>query len=1214
MNATEPFLRGLEHYRSLLAEEEQEPDPERYRGTEAKAGVLKQLESFENDVLDTVPSAVLHLAEEECQQLKSAAADLALEAAALLIAADARDKASALLFRASGFAATELLKELYAARGELDCLRRLAHARWLFHKKKYAAARRCARHLAAQSTHPIFQQVAQAIVDQPEPITTAPTLYTLNGVGTGLYGQRDLRPDGSYIATLCFCILFIPLIPWSAYRVTPHEGGWVFFGKVPLSPFASIMKRIMLSVFLLGITSLAVVGYLNSTTYKSGQALAAAQALENGGKTDEAAKAYGRVVNDYAGSFEPGTVGEAALGFVRIRAAELPSPMTAEGAERADALVQRIESLRPVELERAAAKLVELLQHRAQELSSLNADSVGLKVRLHEIALRVAIGKQKERSETELTQARRSSAQLLTAEWPVQAFRIYLLLGTPDDTASAAQILQRIVAEPLLLRQERAAVQRFMLKAQAPHAQLVAQVTYALEAAERLEQDKARAESLALGHSSELDALLLKNPWDQEAALALAEAQIRQGKLDAGWKRLTEMPQPGLLIRQAQQTLARVSMERGELRRADEILSHYLAIRLPEFKTARQNYVARSKFAREQLLADAQAGRLPSDLRARIQAAEEAEKAHLFSDWLNQELDKDKDLRAAIDDYRNCADVVGASVTMGMLKLREAQRVSGPPHEALLRDSEQAFLSIGTEAEGSLDYHLGLGRVLHRLGKAKEGDEEFARILAGHSLNEHLSVARVYRELGLIKRAVDVATKVFDAGNLEQKDDAAILLALMATTNEEHEGWLRKASPTHSFVRRNLLKLEGEQLFRQGKLEQADAKYAQVVADYQSTIETDPSSANNAALVLLARFGCTGETQHLRDAVKNLELGLRQHADDALLVGNLASVLRIEAKARLLGRFLHLKKLVPSASDVEYLVGRMASGPFRAQVIEALSADVSFRRSLELEAQHEVLAPGSTTPVANQLHWFTLSRDTERLRALLARTQHVAAFDNAGEMKENAVTREAEERAKADYAAQKGKWKDTLARLRGDSHKPTESAAHLLLARTLSSLFELTPNGAIAEDSLAELRKVETAWNGLDVRDTVASMFVALAVLELGAEQSELLHSYAKLSRHHSLHTLLFVLERDHQAEYQRLKSNPRISEAASALKRASEEVVSDAAYGLGIMSGDEHLQAAGRRHLQSESVRLATELWSLIAPHDATVKTQAELLRAVGP
>ena len=214
-----------------------------------------------------------------------------------------------------------------------------------------------------------------------------------------------------------------------------------------------------------------------------------------------------------------------------------------------------------------------------------------------------------------------------------------------------------------------------------------------------------------------------------------------------------------------------------------------------------------------------------------------------------------------------------------------------------------------------------------------------------------------------------------------------------------------------------------------------------------------------------------------------------------------------------------------------------------------------------------MLAPGSTTPVANQLQWFTLSRDTERLRALLARTQHVAAFDNAGEMKENAVTREAEERTKADYAAQKAsgrtRWPGSVV-----TRTNRRSRQRTCYWRGRCRLFELTPNGAIAEDSLAELRKVEAAWNGLDVRDTVASMFVALAVLELGAEQSELLHSYAKLSRHHSLHTLLFVLERDHQTEYQRLKSNPRISEAASALKRASEEVVSDAAYGLGIMSG----------------------------------------------
>ena len=58
--------------------------------------------------------------------------------------------------------------------------------------------------------------------------------------------------------------------------------------------------------------------------------------------------------------------------------------------------------------------------------------------------------------------------------------------------------------------------------------------------------------------------------------------------------------------------------------------------------------------------------------------------------------------------------------------------------------------------------------------------------------------------------------------------------------------------------------------------------------------------------------------------VKNLELGLRQHADDALLVGNLASVLhRSKKHACSVGSYI-LSELVPSASDVEYLVGRMA--------------------------------------------------------------------------------------------------------------------------------------------------------------------------------------------------------------------------------------------------------------------------------------------------
>ncbi|HXU81898.1 MAG TPA: hypothetical protein VN914_10910, partial [Polyangia bacterium] len=59
---------------------------------------------------------------------------------------------------------------------------------------------------------------------------------TLNGIGTMLYGQSERDPDGTFIATLFFTFLFVPLVPISQYLVRPLGGRkWSFFGKVPPS-------------------------------------------------------------------------------------------------------------------------------------------------------------------------------------------------------------------------------------------------------------------------------------------------------------------------------------------------------------------------------------------------------------------------------------------------------------------------------------------------------------------------------------------------------------------------------------------------------------------------------------------------------------------------------------------------------------------------------------------------------------------------------------------------------------------------------------------------------------------------------------------------------------------------------------------------------------------------------------------------------------------
>src|SRR6266511_3307271 len=73
-----------------------------------------------------------------------------------------------------------------------------------------------------------------------KPISSAPSLWMVNGFGTTVYGSRDYDPDtGTYVKTRCITGLFIPFCCTSAYRVADApNGGWYFLGKVPLSGLA----------------------------------------------------------------------------------------------------------------------------------------------------------------------------------------------------------------------------------------------------------------------------------------------------------------------------------------------------------------------------------------------------------------------------------------------------------------------------------------------------------------------------------------------------------------------------------------------------------------------------------------------------------------------------------------------------------------------------------------------------------------------------------------------------------------------------------------------------------------------------------------------------------------------------------------------------------------------------------------------------------------
>ena len=76
----------------------------------------------------------------------------------------------------------------------------------------------------------------QRVFGALKPISSAPSLNTINGVGFRLYGNSDYDAETqSYATTRYFVALFIPIFPVGRYRVVDVSGNrYRFLGKLPL--------------------------------------------------------------------------------------------------------------------------------------------------------------------------------------------------------------------------------------------------------------------------------------------------------------------------------------------------------------------------------------------------------------------------------------------------------------------------------------------------------------------------------------------------------------------------------------------------------------------------------------------------------------------------------------------------------------------------------------------------------------------------------------------------------------------------------------------------------------------------------------------------------------------------------------------------------------------------------------------------------------------
>ena len=69
-----------------------------------------------------------------------------------------------------------------------------------------------------------------------QPVSGPPELSDYHGVGTVVYGRRHYDEEtGTYVKTLWFVLLYVPIFPLAAYRVATIPGlGWKCLGRVPV--------------------------------------------------------------------------------------------------------------------------------------------------------------------------------------------------------------------------------------------------------------------------------------------------------------------------------------------------------------------------------------------------------------------------------------------------------------------------------------------------------------------------------------------------------------------------------------------------------------------------------------------------------------------------------------------------------------------------------------------------------------------------------------------------------------------------------------------------------------------------------------------------------------------------------------------------------------------------------------------------------------------
>lgn len=679
-----------------------------------------------------------------------------------------------------------------------------------------------------------------------------PTMWTLNGCGTMLYGRRDVDPTNqSYVKTLFFTLVFFPVFAISAYRVIDAPGrGWYFLGKTRLSGFARNWNYLVLMAIAVLAGTISWQGYVNSPAYVAQQRLKEAAELEAKGEVTPAAKLYIRLLKE--------------------------EPPETEGAE-------------------ARQQLLRLICERGKECSFEDQQSWL-------------------RNGYNLITERTSRNRILEAgmEW-VQGQRDQ---GNP---CSALDLFEFVASK-----------------------------------------DKTQRENVALR-----EAILRECTVSGRGQIKHVEALalILEAKGDTeGLESLLEPRASDLGTSECARILGDIYFSKGELAKAEAVLTPYVNGKLEAFRKAEEGYNAACERAQKAALRHLRNGEAGDSWYDLYDRGDEAKKQEMVDKYIGSAMRRDHSVTKALATLEQEGKIVPFVMDLAMAKLQLArEKESQADRETTLKEAEDLFLAIQGVAGEDENFRIALGQVKYWLGKNEEGKELFDQVLAqGERRSSLLSrMAEIMRQVGREEEARRLAEEAYEKGNKDEKLEAASMRAVLFRDTDDRILWLERAGSDSLDVRASLLSAKADKAEAEGKLKEAEKLLLESDRLYQSMPEGS-ANLNNRALVQRQLFTLTGSTKYLDSHITMLEQSEALNPTHTVIKYNLVTAYPGRIASYLIQDRVDYQVLHASP-ELDHLALLVASQAEEDKLLASPTVSEDIRKLREEGEKLQMLAPESPT-------------------------------------------------------------------------------------------------------------------------------------------------------------------------------------------------------------------------------------------------------------